>query len=294
MKTLNAFLQYLRADRGYSVCTVESYHADLSAFEAFFRSLDSTLDWEGVDRDIIRRWVVDGMEKGASPRTIKRRLSSLRSFYRYQMLMGECRANPAATVRGPKCGKPLPVFLDEKKMDLLLDDVPFDEGFTGMRDRYVLLLLYSTGIRLAELIALNVDDVDMVRQTLTVTGKRNKQRVIPFGKELLDETRSYLEARSSRFPMAQTPLVHGDDGLRIGRSKVERMVRRYLSAVTTMKKRSPHVLRHTFATVMMNRGADIEAVKELLGHESLSTTSIYLHTTFAELKKEYKLAHPWA
>lgn len=276
------------------MCTLEGYRTDLSAFETFFRSLDCTLEWSTVDRDVIRRWVVDSMERGASPRTIKRRLSSLRSFYRYQMLMGECDTNPAASVKGPKCDKPLPAFLDEKKMDMLLDHVSFEDGFPGLRDRYVLLLFYTTGIRLAELIALNVNDVDLSRQVLTVIGKRNKQRMIPFGKELHDETRRYLEARTSAFPTAQQPLILGDDGLRITRYKIEDMVHRYLSAVTTMKKRSPHVLRHTFATVMMNRGADIEAVKELLGHESLSTTSMYLHTTFAELKKEYKLAHPWA
>ena len=208
--------------------------------------------------------------------------------------MGECRSNPAEAVHGPKCGKPLPAFLDERAMDRLLDDVTFAPDFAGQRDRYVLLLFYSTGIRLAELIGLDVDDIDRSAQTLKVTGKRNKQRLIPFGQELADATRRYLALRRQAFPAAGLPLVLGDDGLRISRSKVAVMVRKYLSAVTTMKKKSPHVLRHTFATVMLNHGADIEAVRELLGHESLATTAIYMHTTFAELKKEYELAHPWA
>lgn len=294
MKTVKSFLQYLSDSRGYSAHTVESYRADLAAFEAFFNALDETLTWATVDRDVVRRWVVDGVEGGAAPRSVRRRLSAVRSFFRYQMLMGECRSNPAEAVHGPKCGKPLPAFLDERAMDRLLDDVAFAPDFAGQRDRYVLLLFYSTGIRLAELIGLDVDDIDLSAQTLKVTGKRNKQRLIPFGQELADATRRYLALRRQAFPAAGFPLVLGDDGLRISRSKVAVMVRKYLSAVTTMKKKSPHVLRHTFATVMLNHGADIEAVRELLGHESLATTAIYMHTTFAELKKEYELAHPWA
>ncbi len=294
MKTVKSFLRYLSSDRGYSVRTVENYRADLEAFEAFFTSLDSTLDWAQVDRDIVRRWVVSEVERGSAPRSVRRRLSALRAFFRFQMLMGECRNNPAEAVRGPKCDRPLPAFLDEGAMDRLLDNVQFLPGFPGLRDRYMLLLLYSTGVRLAELVGLNVEDVDLVGRSLRVVGKRDKERIIPFGAELAEETQHYLEARRRQFPLAQRPLIVGDDGLRITRSKVAAGVRRSLSAVTTMKKKSPHVLRHTFATVMLNHGADIEAVKELLGHESLSTTAVYMHTTFAELKKEYERAHPWA
>lgn len=294
MKPTEGFLRYLRSDRGYSECTVVGYQADLENFEAFCRSLDEELDWQAVDRDVVRLWVVSLMEQGRSPRTVKRRLSALRSFYRYMQVTGMCNGNPADLVKSPKCDKPLPVFVKEREMDRLLDDMVFNDDYLGKRNHCILLLFYTTGIRLGELVGLYVGDVDLSRRQLCVLGKRNKQRLVPFGEELSRELQAYLDLRQKLFPRGSDSLFLGKNGLPVEREEVRRVVRRYLSMVTTLKKKSPHVLRHTFATVMLNHGADIEAVKQLLGHESLSTTEIYAHATFAELKKEYEQAHPWA
>ncbi len=294
MDSIAIFLQYMKSDRGYSECTLSSYQADLCKFKAFCASLDEELTWWNVDRDVVRQWVVYMMESGSSPRSIKRRLSALRSFYRYMLLTARCKVNPVEMVQGPKCSKPLLSVVKEQEIDRLFDVVTFDTNYYGQRDRYILLLFYSTGIRLGELVGLNMGDIDLEKSQLVVTGKRNKQRLIPFGDELREETKKYIALRCQRLSLVGDAMFLDREGGRINEPKVRSIVRRYLSKVTTMKKKSPHVLRHTFATVMLNHGAKIKAIKELLGHKSLSTTEIYTHTTFVELKKIYKQAHPWA
>lgn len=288
------FLEYLAGERGLSPLTAEAYGRDLSAFRRFCRELDEGITWQTADSDVVRRWVVSMMRRSLSPRTVRRALSSLRAFYRYLILTGAAARNPAHGVTNPKMGKPLPGVVRETEMDALLDGANFGEGFCGIRDRTILLTFYSTGVRISELIGLDVGAANLAAQELKVTGKRRKQRIIPFGQELREELAAYLEARAQQAPPASGPLFVEPDGTRIKDYKVRKIVKRCLSLVTQQSKRTPHVLRHTFATVMLNNGADLEAVKELLGHESLATTEIYTHTTFAELKKEYEHAHPRA
>lgn len=294
MEEVQGFLEYLVGERGFSPLTAKAYSHDLQAFHHFFKSEDETLDWATVDSDMVRRWVVSMMRRSFSPRSVRRSLSSLRSFYRYEMLLERVTKDPAHGVSHPKVGKPLPSFLRESEMDYLFDRVHFGEGFGAVRDRMILLMFYSTGVRVSELIGLDVADVDLETQELKVTGKRNKQRIIPFGEELRSELEAYERERGSLLHNMAGPLFVNADGTRMKDPKVRGIVKRYLSLVTRQRKKTPHVLRHTFATVMLNNGAELEAVKELLGHESLSTTEIYTHTTFAELKKEYEHAHPRA
>ena len=292
MDKVDDFLAYLAADRGYSPLTVEVYRGDLRQFEIFFQALDGNLEWTTVDSDIIRRWMADRMEKGISARSVKRSLSALRSFYKYMLKLNEVQHDPTQLIRNPKVPKTLPSFVKQSEMDQLLDGVTYPEGFEGMRDHLILLTFYTTGVRVSELVGLNVENLDLQNGELKVTGKRNKQRIIPFGEELRNDLSVYLSARNEEFGLTQGPVFVSMRGLRMSVSEVREVVRYYLSLVTTQKKKTPHVLRHTFATVMLNNGADLGAVKELLGHESLATTEIYTHITFAELRKEYEKAHP--
>ena len=284
------FLEYLTAERGYSPRTVRTYGDDLRAFGAFFAALDEGLDWPSVDADVVRRWMVARMEAGTAARTVRRALSSLRAFYRYLLLRGLVTADPMRRVANPKVGKPLPAFVRQGDMDRLLDDIPFGTGFAAARDRLILLTLYTTGIRVSELVGLDAADIDLARGELKVTGKRNKQRIVPFGRELREEARLFLED----YPPAGGAVFTTGRGRRLSPAQVWHIVRDRLAAVTAQEKRGPHVLRHTFATVMLNNGADLEAVKELLGHESVATTEVYTHLSFADLRKQYEKAHPRA
>ncbi len=288
------FLNYMRFERNRSVHTVENYGKDLKAFEKFFRNKDEQLSWESVDSDIIRDWMESMMDKGNTATTINRRLSALRSLYRFAYGRNLVEKDPAYGVVGPKKKKPLPQFLKESEMDELLDRQQWGNTFNDVRARTIILLFYSTGIRVAELIGLDDDDVDMASRQLKVTGKRNKQRIIPFGEELEDELRRYMKCRNEELGHRSPALFVNKRGERMTDDGVRREVKKCLSRVSTLKKRSPHVLRHTFATAMLNHQAKLGSVKKLLGHESLSTTEIYTHTTFEQLKKAYETAHPRA
>ena len=292
---IKAFLDYLRLERNCSEKTVIAYGADLEEFEDFFKKADAELDLTKVHSDIVRNWMVSLMdEKGRTATSVKRKLSSLRSFYRFLLKKKKVVVNPMAKVVGPKKKKPLPSFVREKDMNRLLDESSFDEGFEGCRDRMILEMFYTTGIRLSELIGLNDADVDLSAKLIKVTGKRNKQRLIPFGNELAEDLLVYIKVRNETLPIRAEAFFALKDGRRMYPMSVYRIVRRNLSKVVSLKKRSPHVLRHTFATAMLNNDAELRAVKELLGHESLATTEIYAHTTFEELKKVYEQAHPRA
>lgn len=293
MQEVDDFLAYLAGDRGYSVQTLETYRGALEDFGNYFRSLDSTLGWNSLDADVVRRWIALQMDSGCTGRTMAKKLSALRSFFRYRLRMGQIEVNPVSLVKNPKVVRKLPTFIREGEMDKLFDEVQFPDDYVGHRDYCMLLTFYSTGIRVSELIGLDVQDVDLSRGELKVTGKRNKQRIVPFGKELADVMRAYIESRSVLHPSTQV-LFLNTRKVRISYTAIRKVVEFYLSLVTTQKKKSPHVLRHTFATMMLNHGADLEAIKELLGHESISTTEVYTHTTFAELQKEYEQAHPRA
>ena len=289
---VSRFLDYLRYERNYSVRTIESYGDDLQQFEAFFRGLDEGLTWQTVDSDVVRDWVEYLMDRGNSATTVNRRLCALRSFYRYAMKHGLADRDPAHIVKGPKKAKPLPKFLKEDEMNSLIDDYPWQDTYRDQRDRTVILLFYSTGMRVSELIQLNDSDIDFMGKELHVIGKGNKQRHIPFADELLTTLKEYIARRNRDVERRCEALIVDEQGNRMTYNKMVYMVKKRLGHVTTQQRRSPHVLRHTFATAMMNHDAGIETVKNLLGHESVRTTSIYTHTTFEQLKKAYHNAHP--
>jgi integrase/recombinase XerC len=292
------FLNYLSLERAYSPHTVAGYENDLRAFKAYLGKIESGLDLQDVDADLVRGWAMDLMSAGMKATSVNRKLSSLRTFYKYLLKKGVIKVSPMQNVGGPKKSKPLPQFVREDDMERMLCATAQGESWQEVREHVVLQLFYETGIRLSELVGLNDSDVDFVRMTVKVTGKRNKQRIMPIGRGLADSLRRYMDSRDevlqSSISSAQSPLFVTDKGDRVYPHWVYRVVRKNLSQVVTLKKRSPHVLRHTFATAMLNNAAELEAVKELMGHESVSTTQIYTHTTFEELKKAYKQAHPRA
>ena len=313
------FLDYLSHERAYSPHTVTSYENDLRAFKAYLEQTDEKLELKNADADLVRGWAMDLMSSGMKATSVNRKLSSLRTFYKYLLKKGVIKVSPMQNVGGPKKAKPLPQFVRENDMERMLCATAQGDTWQEMREHAILQLFYETGIRLSELVGLNDADVDFGRMAIKVTGKRNKQRIIPIGQGLAESLRRYMEAREAHpipsceevallvsrnslpiereMPVGQrgsSPLFVTDKGVRVYPHWVYRLVRKDLSEVVTLKKRSPHVLRHTFATAMLNNDAELEAVKELMGHESVSTTQIYTHTTFEELKKAYKQAHPRA
>ena len=291
---INEFLNYLKFERNRSDLTIKNYGEDLRAFKEFYGNLEGCHSWKSVDSDIIRDWMESMMDKGNNATSINRRLSALRSFYRFALARKLVDKDPVHGVTGSKKGRPLPQFLKENEMDRLLDAESWTESFEDVRDRTVIMTFYETGIRLSELIGLDDSVVDFSNRQLKVMGKRNKQRVIPFGEELLATLRDYMKCRDKEADRQSEALFVTAKGQRMTSSQVREAVRKNLSKVCTLKKRTPHVLRHTFATAMLNSKAGIESVKKLLGHESLSTTEIYTHTTFEQLKREYYSAHPRA
>ena len=291
---INEFLNYLKFERNRSDLTIKNYGEDLRAFKEFYGNLEGCHSWKSVDSDIIRDWMENMMDKRNNATSINRRLSALRSFYRFALARKLVDKDPVHGVTGPKKGRPLPQFLKENEMDRLLDAESWTESFEDVRNRTVIMTFYETGIRLSELIGLDDSMVDFSNRQLKVTGKRNKQRVIPFGEELLATLRDYMKCRDKEVNRLSDALFVTAKGQRMTSSQVREAVRKNLLKVCTLKKRTPHVLRHTFATAMLNNKAGIESVKKLLGHESLSTTEIYTHTTFEQLKREYYSAHPRA
>ena len=289
------FLNYLRYERNRSELTIRNYGRSLNDFESYFKNRDSQLSWESVDSDLIRDWMESMMDKGDMASTVNNCLSAVRSFFRFALSRGLVESDPSYSVKGPKKQKPLPQFVREDEMNRLID-MPqmWEEGYQGVLARTIIILFYETGIRLAELVGLDNQDVDLDARQLKVTGKRDKQRVVPFGEELSTVLRDYILQRDERFGKLCDALFLNDKGRRITRSQVEVLVKSHLSLVTTLKKRSPHVLRHSFATAMLNNGAGLESVRKLLGHESVATTEIYTHTTFEQLKRVYENAHPRA
>ena len=294
MLLTDSFLDYLLHERNYSKGTVEYYRADILELQRFGEEMLGDLTPSDVDAELVREWIASLMDKGLASNTINRKLSSIRTYYKFLLRRGEVAVDPLRKVTGPKKKKPLPVFLREGEMNRLLDDMDFGEGFEGCRDHMIIEMFYATGMRLSELIGLDDKDVDFSASLVKVTGKRNKQRLIPFDEELGRSMREYVNVRNEAVPVRSDAFFVRKNGKRLYRSIVACLVKRNLSKVVTVKKRSPHVLRHTFATAMLNNGADLGSIKELLGHESLATTEVYTHTTFEELKKVYNQAHPRA
>lgn len=291
---VDLFLDYLKLERNYSPATVKHYRDDLKEFERFFQELDLQLSWETIDSDIVRRWMEAMMDRGNVASSVNRRLSALRSFYRYALRRNLVEKDPVHGIQGPKRKRPLPQFLKESEMDRLLDENMWTDCYKDVLARTIIVTFYETGIRISELIGLNDKDVDYINCEIKVTGKRDKQRIIPFGDELSETLISYQHRRNAEMKCESEAFFRTEKGERVTDAQVRQIVKTNLSKVSTLKKRSPHVLRHTFATAMLNHEAGLESVKKLLGHESLSTTEIYTHTTFEQLKKVYKNAHPRA
>lgn len=294
MLLTDSFLDYLLHERNYSKGTVEYYRADILELQRFGEEMLGDLTPLDVDAELVREWIASLMDKGLASNTINRKLSSVRTYYKFLLRRGKVAVDPLRKVTGPKKKKPLPVFLREGEMNRLLDDMDFGEGFEGCRDHMIIEMFYATGMRLSELIGLDNKDVDFSASLLKVTGKRNKQRLIPFGDELQELMLEYINVRNETIPERSEAFFIRENGERLYKNLVYNLVKRNLSKVATLKKKSPHVLRHTFATTMLNNEAELGAVKELLGHESITTTEIYTHATFEELKKVYKQAHPRA
>ena len=291
---IDSFLEYLRSDRGYSPLTVRKYGDSLVAFQKFFEGLDMTLTWNTVDASVVREWIVFMLdEEGKDVSTVNYGgLSPLRTFYKYLRRMGWVDVNPMEKVVAPKMPKKLPSFVREADMDHLLDEMKEDTSFEGIRDRLIVMMFYETGIRRAELLSLKDADIDLRTMQLKVTGKRNKQRIVPFGEELKGEVEQYLSVRNELLKNTPERLFVKKDGKPVSYANVGVIVKKNLSLVTQQKKRTPHVLRHSFATAMLNNDADLGSIQKLLGHENLATTEIYTHLSFEELKNVYKNAHP--
>jgi integrase/recombinase XerC len=295
MSNKESFLQYLQAERRYSLHTVRSYNNDLSQFEEFLSALGQPTDPVPVTSHDIRAWIVSLMDNNYSPVSVHRKISCLRVYYRFLMKEGVVKSDPLGKVVLPKTKKSLPVFVEEEAIGRLLDSSGFTHGFERIRDMTIIEMLYLTGMRQAELIGLRDSDIDLLEGTVKVTGKRNKQRIIPLLNPFIRHIEEYLTVRNEKFQESKPEwFLVTDKGSKLYGKFVYNTVKNYLTTVTTIEKRSPHVLRHTFATHMLNRGADLNSIKELLGHANLSATQVYTHNTFEKLMKIYKQAHPRA
>jgi len=288
---IQEFLDYIKFEKRYSQHTLISYQNDLEQFFAFLTEYDSPAT-DKISAIFIRSWLAKLKgEEGLTAKSINRKISTLKSFFKYQLKKGVIQASPMTTITSPKISRRLPQFVKEADMETLFQYVEFPDDWDGKTSRLALLLFYSTGIRLSELINLKESQLDPANSQIKVLGKGNKERIIPVSKELLTELDAYINAS----PEKQVPNVFvNSKGKPLYPNYVYTAVKKYLSAVTTLEKKSPHVLRHTFATHLMNNGADLNAVKELLGHSSLAATQVYTHNTIEKLKDVFKKAHPKA
>ena len=289
---IDQFLDYLRYERNRSELTVKRYEDSLRDFQKYFEETEGGLSWVSVDADVVRGWMESLMDRGNNASTVNTGLSALRSFFRYALARKLVNKDPAHMITGPKKRKPLPQFVKEEEINQLLDKTEWGADYKDVRARTIIIILYEAGLRRSELIGLNDSDVDLDAMQLKVTGKRNKQRIIPFGKELAEQLGQYIACRDEEIAKRSEALFLNNKGGRISEAEVYNTVRENLAKVTTLKKKSPHVLRHSFATAMLNHDAGLESVRKLLGHESLETTQIYTHTTFEQLKRVYKEALP--
>lgn len=289
---VESFLKYLEFEKRYSRKTIGSYRTDLVQFSDFLAT-HFEMPIQEASYPAVRSWLMHLSEGGLDAVSINRKAAALRSFFRFAMKRAGLAANPMTKIRALKVKKTLPHFVEERDMVRLLDHIKFEDSFAGWRDKLLLELFYGTGMRLSELISLRESAVNLHDQTLKVTGKRNKQRVVPFPDHLKGIITSYIRARNREIGTAAVLFVT-DQGKPLYPMFVQRTVKRYLSAFDRVEKKSPHVLRHTYATHLLNKGADINAVKDLLGHSSLAATQVYTHNSLEKLKKAYQQAHPKA
>ena len=289
------FLQHIKYEKRLSHNTITAYEGDLKQFSTFLLFQYEFKEPDKADFQMIRSWIVALVDEKIENRSINRKIATLRSFYNFLLRHKTITANPMLKIRALKTDKTLPKYIEEKPMENLLDDMQFSDDFSGLRDKLVIELLYGTGMRLAELIGLKITDLNLYNNTLVVLGKRNKQRIIPVNKSLGEAIKKYLTLRTDiADDTTHSYLILTDSGTQAYPMFIQRLVKKYLSLVTSLEQRSPHVLRHTFATHLLNRGADLNAIKDLLGHTSLAATQVYTHNSIEKLKKVFKQAHPKA
>lgn len=294
MPKLQLYLDHLKFEKRNSPHTVTAYENDLKQFTLFGEAELQKFAPENADYHLIRNWIVALMDEGITARSIKRKISTLKSFYKFLIREGIIETNPVDRVIVPKTGKKLPVFVQENEMNHLLDGHYFSDDFSGIRDKAVITLFYGTGMRLSELTNVRFTDLDLNGKMIKVNGKRNKERLIPFPAEISTVLSDYIRMRNELFGESSPYLFLTEKGDQVYTKLVYRIVKAHLAQVTTLDKKSPHIIRHSYATHLLNRGADLNAIKELLGHANLSATQIYAHTTFEKLKEVYKQAHPRA
>ena len=289
------FLQYLQFQKRYSEHTLVSYRRDLQDFEDYLALEYSGVSLEGLKASIIRSWLASLKESGNQSRTINRKISSLKSFFKFSIKKGYLQASPMSVISNPKTPKRLPQFVDKKDIETLFNYVEFPDNWMGATERLILKIFYHAGVRQAELLQVQDHHFDKHQGNIKVLGKGNKERVIPVSAALQHDILHYLAAKTQQFPdINHNYLLVSDKGKKLYPRQVYDIVKRYLALVTTIDKKSPHILRHSFATHLTNNGADIKAVKELLGHSSLAATQVYTHNTIEKLKEAYKKAHPKA
>ena len=284
------FISYLSSERRLSQNTIVSYSNDLDQFHCFLNEhFNITSQISEVSFHIVRSWVANLFENGVQPRSINRKISTLKTFFKYLEREELIEVNPMLKIVGPKTSKGLPLFVKENEIKLLLEEVVFESGFIGRRDKLIIEIFYSTGMRLTELINIKITDINFHYKSIKVIGKRNKERIIPLSNSIINSIQLFI----SEFDLKDF-LITNSKGNKVYSKLVYRVVRKYLSKITSINKKSPHILRHTFATHMLNNGADINAIKDLLGHSNLNATQVYTHNTVEKLKSIYKQAHPRA
>lgn len=291
---IKAFLRYLQYEKSYSSHTVLSYHTDINQFCEFLDVEPESIEPRAISHREIQQWVLSLMENGNSTRTISRKISTLKSFWRFLLIQRLADENPTKKIVLPKTNKPLPAFYKQKEMERVLSEDSGLAEFERVRNRLIINLFYQTGLRVSELVSLKDDDVDYKLRQLKVLGKRNKERVLPLGIEICDEMQAYQEQRNAEIDLKDNSFFVLKKGTKMYSKAIYNIVHKKMTQFSTLHKQSPHVLRHTFATTLLNNGADINAVKDLLGHSSLAATQVYTHVSFSELNKIYKQAHPRA
>ncbi len=292
---VKSFLKYLQYEKRYSQHTITSYSTDLGQFEKFINFRYPNIKIEEADHKIIREWLVFLMEENNNPRSINRKIASLRSYYKFLLKQELIDRDPSLKIRVLKSPKNIPQFINEVDIIRILDEHEYEEGFEGIRDKLLLELLYGTGIRMSELINMKESDINYYDESVKVLGKRNKERVIPLSRELIILLKKYgIEKRKNFNTNEIDYIIVTNKGGKCYPMMVYRTVKKYLDIFTTLDKRSPHILRHTFATHLLNKGAELNAVKDLLGHTSLAATQVYTHNSLEKLKKVFDQAHPKA
>ncbi len=289
-----SFLKYLKFEKRCSQHTVIAYRKDLDQFEEFLFKTVGDFDILDVNAKMVRAWIVEMMGKGATAKTVTRKITALKSFYKYLMRQELIENSPVANVSTPKLPKKLPIFVDENNLHQLLDNGYFSEDMEGLRDLLIVSLFYGTGIRRSELINLKDGDFQTKENLVKVLGKNNKERIVPYPRNMNDQIEAYIKLRNQELETRDAFFFLTSKGKKVYDKLIYRVVQKNLSLVTTLEKKSPHVLRHSYATHLLNRGADLNAVKELLGHANLAATQVYTHTSMEKLQNVYKQAHPRA